>query len=442
MIIAVLIAAILYMGWLIHSGNDAHAGAKKRIAVLEMEISRLAETQKRNLQLEAELKRVGPVIDLDKSIQEREVELLTRKSDLEKVSSAIQESAETLSEYELRQDLEETSFYHPRYEFEDIAQYSEALELVNEAQKELIKRRQAFYGPDRSELKGDYRKIGNLALAAFNSESEVIIEGVSFDNFEQSKEKLRILFNKINNLAGPSDVLLADEYLDLKVKEMAIAYDYREAAQKAKDEQLELKSQMREEEQARDEAEKAREEAMEEQARYEAALAAARKEMESRSEGERAEYEKKILALQQKLDEATAERERATAMAQITKKGHVYIISNLGSFGEDVFKIGMTRRKDPQERIKELGDASVPFGFDVHAVIYAEDAPALENLLHKQFDHGRMNKVNLRKEFFRVSLDAIAQTCEKMGHKVQLTKQAEAREYRATLLMAQKVVAS
>ena len=102
----------------------------------------------------------------------------------------------------------------------------------------------------------------------------------------------------------------------------------------------------------------------------------------------------------------------------------------------------MTRRKDPQERIKELGDASVPFGFDVHAVIYADDAPALEHFLHKQFDHGRMNKVNLRKEFFRVPLDAITQTCEKMGHKIALTKLAEAREYRETLIISQKTISS
>jgi vacuolar-type H+-ATPase subunit I/STV1 len=214
---------------------------------------------------------------------------------------------------------------------------------------------------------------------------------------------------------------------------MALAFDFREAEQKVKGEQAEIKVQLKEEEHARDEAEKAREEAIEEQERYQTALDAARKEMESKSESERAGYEAKIKLLQEKLTDATTERERATAMAQITKKGHVYIISNIGSFGENVFKIGLTRRKDPVERVKELSDASVPFGFDVHAVIYAEDAPGLEHTFHLHFDNKRMNKANPNQEFFRAKLEDISKACEKLGNKPKITLLAEAREYRETL---------
>ncbi|MES1524119.1 GIY-YIG nuclease family protein, partial [Vibrio cholerae] len=89
------------------------------------------------------------------------------------------------------------------------------------------------------------------------------------------------------------------------------------------------------------------------------------------------------------------------------KAGHVYVISNIGSFGDNVYKIGMTRRLEPMERVKELGDASVPFSFDVHAMIYSENAPALENELHKKFDFQRLNLINTRKEFFAVTLDEI-----------------------------------
>ena len=119
-------------------------------------------------------------------------------------------------------------------------------------------------------------------------------------------------------------------------------------------------------------------------------------------------------------------------MAQLTRAGNVYIISNIGSFGEDVFKIGMTRRREPMERIWELGDASVPFEFDVHAMIQSEDAPALEYLLHSEFDDLRINKVNDRKEFFRLPLHRIRDLVVAKGLNASFTMIAEAHEFRET----------
>jgi hypothetical protein len=119
-------------------------------------------------------------------------------------------------------------------------------------------------------------------------------------------------------------------------------------------------------------------------------------------------------------------------MAQQTRSGHVYIISNIGAFGEEVFKIGMTRRLEPLDRVKELGDASVPFAFDVHGMIYSDDAPTLERLLHEQFDDLRINKVNYRKEFFRVPLDRVRAFAEEKGFQTTFTMVAEARDYRET----------
>ena len=122
-------------------------------------------------------------------------------------------------------------------------------------------------------------------------------------------------------------------------------------------------------------------------------------------------------------------------MAQQTRSGHVYIISNIGSFGDEVFKIGMTRRLEPLDRVKELGDASVPFSFDVHAMIRSEDAPSLERLLHGKFDDLRINKVNYRKEFFRLPLERIRTFAAEKGLDVTFTMAAEAREYRETLAL-------
>ncbi|MGM9534096.1 MAG: GIY-YIG nuclease family protein [Intestinibacter sp.] len=124
-----------------------------------------------------------------------------------------------------------------------------------------------------------------------------------------------------------------------------------------------------------------------------------------------------------------------------TRAGYVYIISNIGSFGENVYKIGMTRRLDPMDRVRELGDASVPFKFDVHAMIFSEDAPALENALHKKFENKSVNKVNLRKEFFNVSLEEVKKEVIKNHNAtIEFTMLAEAQEYRESLAMGTKPI--
>ena len=125
-------------------------------------------------------------------------------------------------------------------------------------------------------------------------------------------------------------------------------------------------------------------------------------------------------------------------MAQQTRRGHVYVISNIGSFGEDVYKIGMTRRLDPMDRVLELGDASVPFKFDVHAIIFSEDAPSLENTLHKHFETNRLNLINRRREFFRVSLAEIERVVKENHGEIEFTQIAEARESRESEAIRKK----
>ena len=142
-----------------------------------------------------------------------------------------------------------------------------------------------------------------------------------------------------------------------------------------------------------------------------------------------------VNTLSEKLAEAHAKSERAKSMAQQTKAGHVYIISNIGSFGENIYKIGMTRRLDPYDRIDELSSASVPFFFDAHAVIYCDDAPALESELHKKFADKRVNLVNSRKEFFRVTLEEIKQEVKTKFPKAEFSTYPEAEEFRKTMAL-------
>ena len=140
----------------------------------------------------------------------------------------------------------------------------------------------------------------------------------------------------------------------------------------------------------------------------------------------------KIATLTDDLKSAHEKSERALSMAQQTKSGHIYIISNLGSFGENIYKIGMTRRLDPIDRVKELSDASVPFVFDVHAMVYAEDAPAVENALHKSFEAKRVNLVNTRKEFFQVTVGEVRDELLKSFPDAEFIEVGEAKEYQET----------
>jgi hypothetical protein len=151
-------------------------------------------------------------------------------------------------------------------------------------------------------------------------------------------------------------------------------------------------------------------------------------QVEKASAEQREKFEAQLAEMAEKLRQAEERNQRAMSMAQQTRMGHVYVISNVGSFGEDIFKIGLTRRLEPLDRVRELGDASVPFSFDVHAMIFNEDAPALETALHRHFLTAQVNKVNPRMEFFRVPVKIIREELDKLGIKAQWTMAAEAKE--------------
>lgn len=163
-----------------------------------------------------------------------------------------------------------------------------------------------------------------------------------------------------------------------------------------------------------------------------ARLEKSRSEVASSNAEQRAKFEEEAALLNQKLAEAEAKNQRALSMAQQTQKGNVYIISNAGSFGDEIFKIGMTRRLEPMDRVDELSDASVPFDFDVHAMIPCEDPPALEAALHHAFDDLRINQVNFRKEFFRVPLERVRSLITEKGIDASFTMLADAHEWRET----------
>lgn len=281
----------------------------------------------------------------------------------------------------------------------------------------------------------------NFVLDAFNGKVDSILSMIKKDNHGILEQKIRDAYSLVNNLGMAfRNAHITEVYLEARLDELKWGAVVNELKLQEREEQRRIKEQIREEEKARREYERAMKEAAKEEDTIRRAMEKAQQAIEKASAEQKAKYEAQLADLQVKLQEAEAKNQRALSMAQQTKSGHVYIISNIGSFGENVFKIGMTRRLEPLDRVRELGDASVPFPFDVHAMIYSEDAPGLETALHKYFVQNQVNKVNPRKEFFRIPIAEIRAEVEKRGLDVTWTMAAAALEYRESLAIEKSML--
>lgn len=276
----------------------------------------------------------------------------------------------------------------------------------------------------------------DFVIDAFNGKVDSAISKVKGgENFGKSKQAVLDAFAIVNSQGQAfRNARITNEFLTTRLQELRWAVVLLELKRKEQEEQREIKERMREEARLAAEIEKAEKEARKEEQRIREAEAKLSRALDTATAEQRERYENELRELREKLKIAEDKFGRAKSMAELTKSGFVYIISNIGSFGQQVFKIGMTRRLEPEERIHELGNASVPFPFDIHAMIYSKDAPALENRLHEIFDDKRVNKVNLRKEFFRVPIEEIRNALHNEGVKnVKFTLIAQAEEYRETL---------
>lgn len=347
-------------------------------------------------------------------------------------------------------DLIDIGFYQPHFDFDTSERYKENIIKIREKQKLMLKdkslsgaihcHREWTVGDSKVEGRKMINRAITIALRAFNGECDAAIANTTFSNADKMEERINKSFEAINKNNIVLEITINQKYLSAKIEELHAVYEWKQKRQEEKEEQRALREQIRDEERAQREIDKAIKEAEEEEKRAQRALDKARTELQdkfnSASEAQKEKYRLKINELQIALAEAESKGERALSMAQQTKRGHVYIISNIGSFGEDVFKIGLTRRLDPQDRVDELGSASVPFLFDVHAMINSDDAPALENALHQHFDNKRTNAVNRRKEFFNVTLNDIKEAVYKIaGPDIDFVTTATAQHYRETQAM-------
>ncbi|MDD2674869.1 MAG: DUF4041 domain-containing protein [Flavobacterium sp.] len=280
----------------------------------------------------------------------------------------------------------------------------------------------------------------NFILDAFNGKVDSVLSKVKKDNYGTLEQKIKDAYQVVNNNGKAfRNAIITEEYLNSRIDELKWAVITQELKWQEQEEQRRIKEQIREEEKAIREFEKAIREAQKEEETLRKLIDKAQKEVLQANNEQKFKFEEKLRELEEKLKIAEDKNQRAISMAQQTKSGNVYVISNIGSFGENVFKIGMTRRLEPLDRIKELGDASVPFEFDVHSMIFSNDAPKLERELHKKFMRLQMNKVNPRKEFFKVTLSDIKDEVANMEINAKWTMTAEALHYRESLAIEEEI---
>lgn len=384
------------------------------------------------------------IINLDDAIEAKTKELNLLKieqKDLVSAQANKQAQLEVLRQEIsiLEENLENISYglYKPHYDYTNSEEFKEKLEEIRKKQAMLIKNNEATYcltkwtvGNSTKEGEKMVKQSSKMMLRAFNGECDAAIAKVSWNNISTMETRIEKSFETLNKLNSVNTISISDEYKKLKLQELRLEFELQEQLYQEKEEQRRVKEQMREEEKAARDLEKAQHQAEEDELRYEKALEKAKLEVEKATGKQLDDLNFKIKQLQDSLLLAQQQKARAISQAQLTKSGHVYIISNIGAFGENVYKIGMTRRLEPMDRVKELGDASVPFNFDVHAIIYSDNAPELENILHKKFEEKRVNLVNARREFFHISIDEIENIVKELNLNINFIKLAEAKEYR------------
>lgn len=367
-----------------------------------------------------------------------------KNSELQALNRQIQDKHSQIISFDDEILFQEFALYKPHYEFCNSDEYNEQLKNIRIKQKQLIKEGNAVSGNmswtvngSSSQGKKMVKDMQKLLLRAFNSECDEVVSKVKYNNIESSEKRIRTSCDAISKLGSMMHIVISPQYYSSKIEELHLAFEYQQKKQDEKEAAKEARAEMREAAKLQKEIDEQRKKIEKEQSHYQNALQQLIKQIESSSTpdsdllNKKAELESQLNDIKHALSDIDYREANQRA-------GYVYIISNIGAFGENIYKIGMTRRLDPQDRIDELGDASVPFNFDVHAMIFSDDAPSLENALHKAFENRKLNMINQRREFFHVSLDEIKEVVKKNYDKtVEFIEYPDAEQYRESLKLQQ-----
>lgn len=386
--------------------------------------------------------RFAPILDVEAEVRRLDSLVTAKAEEIEKLRADYREKRvhydsvlREVAIFDEKLAFAEMGVYEPHFDFTDSEAYKAAIADVRDEQKRMVTAGTAVFSATNWTLDGSASKgktmmnrAIRLTLRAFNNECDAAIANTRWNNVNAMEKRIIRASEQINKLNTSNAVTISETYLGLKLKELYLTHEHREKLKQEREERVEAARLAREEQKLLKELE----DAQREEDRYEKMLQKARAEVE-KGGPQLEEYRQQVEALERQLAEAHAATERAQAMAEKTRSGYVYVISNVGSFGPEVVKIGMTRRLDPADRVKELGDASVPFSFDTHAMIYSDDAPALEHALHEQFAAVRINTENPRKEFFRASLQQVEEAVERLAPDAMFFRDIEAQEYQESL---------
>jgi len=403
--------------------------AKKYGAMEPAEVQRQIEEERSKLQA------------AEQAVAQSKREAMTVSDTLKQLRDQVLVVEETLL-------LESFALYLPKFKLTSTAEYKLRLDQTREKQKAMIKSGTAASGNmewtvngKRSEGKRMVADTMKLVLRSFNNECDFCVDNVKFDNVELGEKRIRQSFEACNKLGRVMNLEISAEYVQLKLDELHLAHEFQIKRQEEKEEAKRVREELREQQKLEQEIRAAREKIAKERKHFSTALEDLQGRLDKAGTAEeRAALSGKMAEIEAGRAALDGEEKLIDYREQNAKAGYVYVISNIGAFGVDVFKIGMTRRLDPMERVDELGDASVPFWFDVHAMVFSENAPALEGKLHERFAAGRLNKVNGRKEFFRAKIEEIEAVIKQhYDPVVEVVREAAAEQYRESLRMAMPV---
>ncbi len=477
------------IGRLKHEAEVKLADAKNREQALASEIAKRRDEVERDLHrklIELRQREEKALAEIDARSAKVDQELKGKTDELAKLQSLVVAERNRVEGWQDKYILPVHELLDSLADHVGWAEAGQKLKQARDASRAMVKERRAVVCTWGNL---EYQKDAiRLMLEAFDSQVDLALDKVKGqENVGKVIQEIRDIAESLNDYAYRCmRAEITADYINNRVEEAkwgCLSYELR---QREREEQREKVAQLREQEKVEREIEKARREAEKEeeitrrallkaqaeelqrekerQFEYERRLKVMEREMreaaakdederkaqeeairaqmekliaqrDQASAEERAKFEATRQELEQRIKEAEDKNKRALSMAQQTKRGHVYIISNHGSFGEGVLKIGMTRRLDPLDRVWELGDASVPFEFDIHALIPSDDAPGLESKLHNEMAIARINKVNLRKEFFRLTVSDVRAALDSMGVKAEWTMAAKAQEYRESLAL-------
>ena len=373
---------------------------------------------------------------LNQSISEKNTNLLSLDNEIADRKKLIISFNDDIS-------VQDFALYQPRYSFANSTQYKDRLAQIRDKQKDMIRANAAATGDftllfNNSKAQGTkvVKDMQKLLIRAFNSECDEVINNVKYNNYDMSFRKITNSANQIAKLGQMLKICITTDYYNLKIEELQLALEFQIKKQEEKEEQRQLRAEERERVRLERELEEQRKKIEKEQSHYQKALLSVLKQLEEPDKSNDADLLAKRAELENQLGVIDANLQELDYREANQKAGYVYIISNIGSFGKDVYKIGMTRRLEPMERVYELGDASVPFNFDVHAMIFTDDAPKLEAALHRAFEDRKLNMVNTRREFFNVTLDEIKEVIMNNYDKtVEFVDVPDASQYRISQKM-------